>query len=217
MADYCDILRSHNADDPLAIEILRFETEEVLEGTLNSGQEITLAFSLADELGDEVGDDTSVAYEYTEVYDDEGVLVMQVPTTWADIDGRGWDYEGTIVGNALSAAPSLAGFYETWDTPGVFFGASESLAAEVSPGDLLNLWDFSDDCTYDGTYDYDDNVYTGAHDLWTGCGGGETAFVVLEAYPASGDFVVFVQVQAVSDADLEAFDAILRSFDVLSG
>lgn len=217
MADYCDILRSHDGDDPLAVEVLRFNTEEVLEGTLNSGGELTLAFSFADELGDEVADDATVAYEYTEVFDDEGVLVMQVPTAWSDIDGRNWEYDGAIVGNALSAAPSLTSFYETWDTPGVFFGASDTLAAELEPGDLMKVWDYSEDCTFDGTYDYEDAIYTGAYDLWIGCGGGTTAFVVLEAYPAGGEFVVLVQVQVVSDADLEAFDAILQSFDVVSG
>lgn len=217
MADYCDILRSHDSGAQLSVEILRFDTEEVLEGTLNSGEELALAFSFADELGDDVGDGGAVTYEYTEVFDEDGILVMQVPTAWADIDGRGWEIEGEIVGNAIVAAPSLTAFYETWDTPGVFFGASEAILAEIDPGDLLNLWDFSDSCTFDGTYDYEDEIYTGAYDLWIGCGGGTTAFVVLEAYPASNEFVVLVQVQVVSDADLEAFDVILGSFDVLSG
>jgi len=39
--------------------------------------------------------------------------------------------------------------------------------------------------------------------------------VILEAYPATQDFVVFVQIQVVSDADLEALDVILASFDVV--
>ena len=217
MSDYCDILRSHDADDPLAIEVLRFETEEVLEGTLNSGEELVLAFSFAEELADDVASGDAVAYDYMEVYDDDEVLVMQVPTTWADIDGRGWEIDGVVVGNAVIAAPSLSGFYETWTTPGVFFGASEALLAETEPGDLLNVWEFSDSCTYDGTYDYEDAVYAGEYDLWLNCGGTDTAFVVLEAYPADESFVVLVQIQIVSEADLEAFDTILATFDVMSG
>jgi serine protease Do len=35
MSTYCEILRSHAADDVMAIEVLRFDTEEVLEGQLN--------------------------------------------------------------------------------------------------------------------------------------------------------------------------------------
>ena len=99
----------------------------------------------------------------------------------------------------------------------MFFGASEALLAETEPGDLLNVWEFSDSCTYDGTYDYEDAVYAGEYDLWLNCGGTDTAFVVLEAYPADESFVVLVQIQIVSEADLEAFDTILATFDVMSG
>ncbi len=60
-------------------------------------------------------------------------------------------------------------------------------------------------------------MYTGAYDLWLDCGGTDTAFVVLEAYPAEEDFVVYVQIQIVTDADLEALDVILATFDVVSG
>jgi serine protease Do len=217
MADYCDILRSHESDDPLAVEILRFDTEEVLEGTLNGDEELSLAFSFAEELGDDIGGDTAVAYEYIEVFDDDGVLVMQVPTTWTDIDGRNWDYDGTIVGSALSASPNLDGFINTWDMPGVFFGASDVLLDEIEPGDLLNQYDFSGTCTYDGTYDYEDAIYVGAYDVWLDCGDSDSLFVILEAYPPGQEFVVLVQVQIVSDADLDAFDMILATFDVVSG
>ncbi|MCK4784472.1 MAG: serine protease, partial [Desulfobacteraceae bacterium] len=35
MADYCDILRTHDAGDVLSIEVLRFSTGEILKGQLN--------------------------------------------------------------------------------------------------------------------------------------------------------------------------------------
>lgn len=215
MSSYCDILRSHEADDPLAIEILRFDTEEVLEGTLNSDEELTLSFSFAQELGDEVGGDSGVAYEYMEVRDDAGVLVMQVPTTWAEIDGGDWVIDGETIGNQIVAATSLFGFFDTWETSGAFFGASEVLLDETEPGDLLDVSDFSDNCTYDDRHDYEDAVYTGAYDVWVQCGSTDTAFVVLEAYPPEKEFVALVQIQVVTDADLEALDVILATFDVV--
>ena len=46
MADYCDILRGHSAADVMSIEVLRFDTEEVLEGQLN-GQVLEQSFSFA--------------------------------------------------------------------------------------------------------------------------------------------------------------------------
>ena len=35
MADYCDVLRTHSPGDVLSIEVLRFDTREMLEGKLN--------------------------------------------------------------------------------------------------------------------------------------------------------------------------------------
>ena len=214
MSDYCDILRSHGPDDPLAVEVLRFETEEFLEGVLNQDDELTVSFSFAQELGDEVLDGSQAAYAYTDVFDDDGLLYMQIPTTWADVNGALWEEEGRVVGNAIRAAPTLDGFYGTWTTPGVFFGASSVLAQENEPGFLLEISDLSGDCFYDGTYDYEDAVYSGAYDLWFDCGGTDTTFLVLEAYPAGGEFVAYVQIQIVTDADLDALDTILATFDV---
>ena len=65
-------------------------------------------------------------YEYIEVADDTGTLSMQVPTVWNDVDGRSWEFEGELVGPAVSAAPNLDRFLGTWTTPGVFFGALRS-------------------------------------------------------------------------------------------
>ncbi len=87
----------------------------------------------------------------------------------------------------------------------------------TDPGDLLDPTGFADECTYDDRYDYEDPVYTGAYDLWLNCGGTDTAFVELEAYPPNEEFVVFVQIQIVTEADFEALDTILATFDVSSG
>ena len=46
LADYCDILRSHSADDALSINVLRFDNQEGLEGQVN-GEPLTQAFSFA--------------------------------------------------------------------------------------------------------------------------------------------------------------------------
>ncbi len=44
MADYCDVLRTHNADDVLSVDVLRFDTKEGLSGQLN-GEPLSVAFS----------------------------------------------------------------------------------------------------------------------------------------------------------------------------
>lgn len=214
-ADYCDILRGRNSGDPMVVEIVRFNTGEVLEGILNGDGELELAFSFVEELGTEVGADTGIVYEYTEVYDDDGLILMSIPTAWFDIDGRNWEIDGELVGNSIVAAPDLDSFYSTWTTPGVFFGVSELLYVETQAGDLLDTWGFSEDCDFDGRSDYEDAVYTGAYDLWVNCGGTDTSLVVLEAYPYNSLFAVLIQIQIVTEADLEALDVILATFDAV--
>ena len=49
---------------------------------------------------------------------------------------------------------------------------------------------------------------------WTNCGGGDTIYIVLVALPEDNSFLVFVAIQAISEADLEALDRILDTFIV---
>ncbi len=216
MADYCDILRSHDAEDPLAIEVLRFNTDEVLEGTLNSDKELTLAFSFADEFTDDDGTDATPAYEYVEIWDDTGQLVMQVPATWNDIESTQWavDDEGDL-GPALIASTDITGLYENWNTAGVWFSASSILAEQYGRGEFLARFDESGSCTYRGQYDYSDPLYAGAYEIWDDCGGTTTDIINLEVWPEDEAYLIIVQAQVMTDADYEALDVILDTFQVV--
>ena len=44
MKDYCDILRTHSPEDTLALQVLRWDTQEVLEGQLN-GRSLEVAYN----------------------------------------------------------------------------------------------------------------------------------------------------------------------------
>lgn len=220
MSTYCDILRSHDATDTLAIEVLRYSTQEVWQGQLN-GEPLALAFSFADTLGDQVTDtgaDTGTIgggyTDYVTVTDDSGKLILEVPTEWSDTNGSAWSRDGEDVGYGLSASTDLDAYYNTWMTPGVFFGASTTLVATYTPEQALDDIDFSDSCTYGGRETYADAYYTGFYDTWQDCGGEGTLFISLASVPEDAAFLIVVQVQIVSDADLEAFDHILNSFFV---
>ena len=212
MSDYCDILRGHHADDIMKIEVLRFATQEILEGQLN-GEHLQQIESFEQELGDEVAAGESYS-EYVVVNDDSGALTIEIPAEWSDVNGAAWEIDGEELGPSVTAAPSIAGFEETWTTPGVFFAASESAIAEVGEEEMLDFYDFSDSCTYDERVEYDDGLYTGYYDIWSECGGEDVLYIVLATTPESRDFLVLVEVQIASDADLEAFDNILNSFIV---
>ena len=113
MADYCDILRTHNPDDTIAIEVLRYASEEYLEGQLN-GRELETSFSFAEELGGEVegeeGETVAKYDEYVLVQDDYGAIQVSVPAAWSEIDGSAWVDSGDIIGASITAAASLDNF-----------------------------------------------------------------------------------------------------------
>lgn len=222
MSSYCDILRTNRPDDVLNVEVLRFATSEVLEGQIN-GDELVVTVDFSTELQDEVADngttgDTGAAgYEsYTTVTDDTGALQVEVPTAWSDIDGTEWVLEdGTYLGPSITAASSLDGFWSSWTTPGVFFAAITDVDAGTAPGEYLDprIDAFSESCTYEGRSDYSDALYTGQYDYYSNCGGEGVVYVVLAATPIDGsNFFIVVEVQVVTQADLEALDHVLNSF-----
>lgn len=226
MADYCDILRSHGANDTLSVQVLRYATEEVLEGQIN-GSPLAQAFSFAQELGDEVADtpppsdtaggNASPTYtDYMSITDDAGAITMEVPAEWGDVDGAVWEVDGEVTGSALVASSNLDNFYNDYDTPGVIFLASEAMAAVSSVEELLELGDSSADCVYEGRYDYEDAIYAGAYDLYSGCGGSDSLLVVLAAFPEDYSYATLLFIQAVTDADLAAADHILDTFVVIA-
>ena len=217
MSDYCDILRSNDPDATLSIEVLRFASQEVMEGQLN-GRELEQSFSFAQALGDEVDSGAAsggfTSYTYVTVNDDSGALTVEIPAEWSDVDGSAWVDNGETIGAGLRAAPSLDNFYNSWTEPGMIFGASSTLAQSMNEQVLLEEFDYSDSCTKEGRYDYADPLYTGLYEVWSNCGGTDSLYVVVTAVPEARNYVILVTVQIVSDADLDALDHVLNSFVV---
>jgi len=232
MSDYCDILRSRNATDAMDIEVLRYATEEVMEGQLN-GPPLEQSFSFAQEVevepeqpaagGDTGGGDTggdtggAATYQnYVGIYDNANAVYVEVPQEWADVDGSNWvsDEDGSVLGSELIASTNIAAFESDYVTPGVDILASAGLAGQ-DMGGLVDLFDFSTDCTYDGRFEYTDPVYTGVYDQYSNCAGQGSVIIVLAAEPADKAYSVVILIQAVTEADLDALDHILNTFNVV--
>jgi serine protease Do len=218
MSDYCKILRSHDPDDVLGIEVLRYDTQEVLEGQLN-GRPLELSFSFAQQLADEniVPEDSNSAsgQQFIAITDDSEALYLEVPNSWAASDGSAWtDDAGQILGASLTAAPDLQAFNDTYTSPGVLFLASANLG-DLTMDELVDNFDFSEDCAYNGRSPYEDPVYTGVFDLYQGCAGTDTILIVLAAQPADQSHSVVIVGQAITDADVEALDQVLNTFNVV--
>jgi serine protease Do len=224
-ADYCDILRSHTSSDTLNIEILRWATQEVLQGQIN-GRELAQVATFGDTLQENVdqGGDTNVnnsgAYtDYMTVTDDYGSIQLDVPAEWTDVNGSYWQDGEDTIGAAISASANLDNFNNTWTESGVFFGASDDLAKLGGYVQLLDIERqyFTGDCKLDGRYDYEDALYRGRYDLFTNCANTGNAFIVLSAVPNDNSqaFLILVQMQITKDADFDALQKILDSFQVV--
>ncbi len=219
MSQYCDVLRSRDPDDVLAIEVLRYDSEEVLEGQIN-GDELVQSFSFAQEEAEAVTTtepDTAVYGEYMTISDDTGAISLEVPVEWGQVDGRPFtDAQGRPVSD-VRAASNLESFQNSWETPGVIVSASSALA---QTGNELTLIDelvepLSGQCTYDGRQPYADPAYTGQFDTYTECGGVGASYIVLGAVPPGREYVIRVQVQINGERDLEALDRVISSFVVI--
>lgn len=226
MADYCDILRSHDPSDPLNIQVLRYATQEVLQGQINGNQlEQVVTFNPG---GEDIGGDNgttggtgiTTGYSgYDTVTDDYGAIQISIPNEWSDVNGSYWvDGEDTI-GAAISAAADLDAFNNSYSESGVFFGASDDLARLGGYVQLLDIrrGSFIQDCKLDNRYDYEDEVYRGKYDLFTNCLDTGNAFIVLTAVPKSDPqaFLILVEESITQESDFDALEQILMSFDVI--
>lgn len=214
MTSYCDILRSRLPTDTMQITVVRGQTETVLEGQINGrALEETTSFAREETLPDVA--DTGTEYDEYYTYS-TNTITVDLPRAWSDTSTGGWRRGDVELPEsvALAAAPDIDSFVNTWDTPGMFLGASKQLAREMSVDQLLNETAFGESCKYEGREDYRDPLYTGKYDVWTDCGGKDTALIVVAFEPEDKSFLGMVQVQVVSEADLEALDRILDTFVV---
>lgn len=224
MADYCDVLRSHQPDDTLSLGVLRYATGEYLEGQLN-GRALESSYSFGTELqaGGEEGataGDTGAYSEYVSVTDDYGAIQMSIPAEWGEVDGSSWTGDSGADFASIWAAPILEDFNTTWGTPGVKFNVTEDVAklgGYIQMLDAIRQSAFLDDCELDGRYDYQDQLYRGKYDYFVKCGSSRANYLILSAVPIDNpsDYLLFVEIQIVEDRDLDAADAILNSFQVV--
>ena len=213
--DYCDVIRTAGEGAPIAVEVLRFDTSEVLKGEINGDQPIQLAFSFAEEVGDEVGDDSGAAapaYDYESVTDDTNQIHVAVPTAWTDRTTAPFDKDGVQV-PYIAASTDMDGFINGFTAPGVLFA---KLPATTDLNAELATYGFPGVCTDGGITDYSDPVFTGKYQVWQDCDGTTNDVVTLVAVPADASYLAVIQAQIATDADLDALQHAFDSFDTVS-
>jgi serine protease Do len=233
LKDYCDILRTHAPDSTLAVQVLRWEAQDLLEGQLN-GRTLEVVASGVSPTAESTGGNgnattepgtsvpvnctTSTVPGYNTCVDDSGTIQVDVPDTWTEVNGSTWTFDDQDIGVAISAAPSLSDFDSYYDAEGVFFGASDTFAQIGGYVEFLDYYTgaYSGDCKLDGRFEYNDGLYRGKYDQYSNCGGtgGYDAYVLSAVdinNPTSKVIVIMVQTQP---GDTDTVNQIMMSFYV---
>ncbi len=154
-------------------------------------------------------------FPYIRVNDVTGLLALEIPEGWSDVDGRAFEENGEVIGPAVAASTNLAEFLGGFGTPGVLFIASRVWAQTLDEGGLLDQFSFENGCTRkERSYNYDDGVYTGTLDIYGDCQDGRGYFV-LAATPEDSSFIILLLIGVESKADQDTIDRIVASFKVL--
>ena len=223
ISDYCDILRTRSASDTYSIEVLRFSTQEVLEGQIN-GRALEPSFSFAQQLSEqtditpEAGPVTTTG-GYVTVQDDSGTIQVDIPAEWTQVDGQQWIDGETVLGPSITASADLEAFTYDYFQLGIFFAASSEIAKLGGYVQILDVYreSYRQDCELTGRYDYTDSAFEGKYDLFTNCLGNQNALVVLSARPINDptSMIVILIANMITDADFTALDQIFATFDVV--
>ena len=216
MEDYCDVLRTKAPEATMDVQVYRPSQDLVLDGQIN-GDPIELPVitqAVIESAGGNSGNgggnaNGPLAYTYTTVTDDSGLISVSIPTAWSDVDGT---YNDNF-GPSVWAAPNIEAWRNSWNVPGIIVESSAELTSADIP-DLLAGADLSGVCVDYGATDYDDGLYFGILQIYGECGGTDTYYVILAATPIdpSLDYLVRVEIQAVTEADLDAADEALNTF-----
>ncbi|MCS6826152.1 MAG: trypsin-like peptidase domain-containing protein, partial [Caldilinea sp.] len=154
---------------------------------------------------------------FMEVRDDTETIGLRVPESWTDLLSEDWDLGDGPIGVAFTAAPNVKKFNDTWNTPGIFVGVSETLAEIIDdPADLLDFFDLKEDCTYDARYEYATQSLVGVYDVWENCGKVKDAIlVVLTAKPVDADSpIILLYTNLPTPEDATIFGELIASLSV---
>ena len=211
MSEYCDVLRTSGEGTPMAIEVLRWDTGEVLRGELNNPIEedaaMTPVMTFYEEIGDEVAEGGGSEYTYDRVVDDSESIVIEVPSEWTDRETGPYPITGLP---SIQAAADVDAFLNDWTEPGLIYAQMDVMD---DPGQLITDMDFGSDCVDDGRQDYSDGLFTGYYHRYSDCGGSGNQIVALAANPTDESFTALLVVQMMHDRDVLALDQAFATFN----
>lgn len=137
---------------------------------------------------------------------------VEVPTQWAAGSTQPVDFGDGIQRPLIIATPDLAGFQDGFTTPGLVLTLIEG---STDTATALQLFAPEGGCGGTESVPYEDGKFTGTYDLYTQCGPGGAAVLVLAATAPGIDGLIVFGVQMVTQADVDIVDRLLASFDAV--
>lgn len=217
MRRYCDILRSQGVDQPMAVQVFRTSTGEILEGRINGEDPLEVVFSPAAAGTPTVASGGTAYEEFVTLTDDTGLISLQVPAAFTDVVTTPIDSPvyGTLP--AILAAEDLA--TAIGSGPEAYAGNGAALIAFTEGGrDMVDtLVEVAqtdlDFCELAGDPEgFETGGFEGVIITLVNCNGGQSSLIYVGAQiPGESRFVI-LGIQAVDDAMVNAIPTILSSF-----
>lgn len=234
MASYCDIIRTQGDENTLGVEVVRFPTQQLLEGQINGR-----ALSVVEDLGfasePDTGEQEEVVVEKEEELpadtggyelwtDSTGALEVSVPSSWQDTYSAVWENVWELSNGKtinfraadMILAPDIDAYLDFYG-PGVQLSASRDWGNIGGYIQLLDGLEFNyiDICKKEERDSYIDEAFEGGYDWWN-CD--STDFLILAARPIADPtaYLVLVRIafDSSSEPDWEFVDEILNTFNV---
>ena len=167
---------------------------------------------------------------YNRIETPDGSLAAEVPQSWGVETGEGsekeggpntWSFHaGEYLAASITTAPNLDAWYST-GTSGAYFVASRALAQRYTDYELTNsLFNApkNESCAEAGPFDdYDRPPYSGKLQTWYGCGEDGATVYTLAASPEGRECVVALSARVSEEADREAIEHLISTFEVDCG
>jgi serine protease Do len=217
MSEYCDVLRTHGQDAALDVELYRSTDGLYYRGQFNGDAPIEAVTVLGQSGGNGGGssDGGDATGNFVNVTDDSGVVTVDVPTDWSDLDGSPFTDGAGNDWARLVASSDLDAYFSSWGTPGLAVMASQDAVSNMSVDDLLDDTTSAlpgSGCTEEARDAFEDSYYSGTFSYWTGCGDTKASYLVVAATDLNQSHAIVVAVQANTDEDLAVADRALGSF-----
>ncbi len=218
---YCEIVRGQGATNPIAVELIRPSTGEVLNGTVNGPEPLAVSFDpgAGASLTIEAGADPYV--DFTTLTDSTGRLSVQVPTAWNQTLTT--PYQGQlpmlIASDRISAMWKDGDFNEDENdnASGLVLIGIDGAGSGLTPEGMLAEFaaELGTGCGSVGGYEPIDIAgFVGYSQTATDCSAQDlSSIVILAAEDPSTERLVLLVVPLLTDADVQYLPTILASID----